>query len=530
LTQSMRRPCLAVLCLLALAPAALPAQPRRPHGDRAAPPPPAAATATATAGAPPAEKPKVEETLSTSHHTTRIGGGEVRYTADAGTFVLKEEDGTSRASIFYVAYTRDGVQDLGRRPVVFAFNGGPGSSSVWLHMGLFGPRRVVLDDRPVVPPPPYALTDNAESILDVADLVFIDPVTTGYSRQAPGEDPQRFHGVRSDMESVAEFIRLYATRHGRWTSPKYLAGESYGTTRAAALARYLQERHGMYLNGLVLISSILNFETSEFAPGNDLPFALYLPTYTAIAWYHQRLPADLQGLGLQKALEESERYAAGDYTLALMQGSALPPERRREVAARLSRYTGLAPEYLERADLRLDLRGFVRELLRDRRLIVGRLDGRFTGVDRGGSGDGTDFDPSYAAIQGPFSAALNDYVRGELGYKSDLPYEILTDRVHPWSYEEYQNQYVNVAEDLRRAMAQNPALRVFVANGYFDLATPFYATHYTFDHLGYEPTYRERVSMDFFAAGHMVYILGSARERLKQDVARFLSAPAGGTP
>ncbi|HEX2225315.1 MAG TPA: peptidase S10 [Thermoanaerobaculia bacterium] len=467
------------------------------------------------------------EKLSVTRHSVRIGGTEVRYTATAGTLLLKEETGKPRASLFFVAYTRDGVSDLTRRPVTFTFNGGPGSSSVWLHLGTFGPRRVRMDDEGKALPPPGGLVDNAESLLDVTDLVFIDPVSTGYSRALPGEDPQRFHGVREDVESVGELIRIWTTRFNRWTSPKFLAGESYGTTRAAALAQYLQERHGLYLNGLLLISSILNFQTADFNVGNDLPSMLYLPTYTATAWYHKRLPAELQG-DLRTALAEAERFALGDYSLALVKGNRLTPEERRDIAGRLSRLTGLSPDYLLRVNLRPQIGAFVKELLRDQRKTVGRLDSRFEGLDRDAAGDEFEYDPSYAAIQGPFTAALNDYVRRDLQYESELAYEILTDRVDPWSFGDFVNRYVNVAEDLRQAMVRNPSLRVFVGSGYYDLATPYFATEYTFDHLAFDPGYEQRVTKAYYEAGHMMYIRKADREKLKADLAAFLRAASGG--
>jgi len=512
------------LLLTALSPLPLAAQGRRAQPAER---PPAEA---AKSEAPKFEPPKPEEKIVSSHHQITLGGGAIPYTATAGTLLLKEENGKPKASVFFVAYTRDGVKDLGRRPITYTFNGGPGSSSVWLHLGAFGPRRVALDDEGLGVAPPYHLVDNPESLLDVTDLVFIDPVTTGFSREAPGEDPQQFHGVREDVESVGELIRLYTSRFDRWASPKFLAGESYGTTRAAGLSHYLQERHGLYLNGIVLISSILNFATARFDVGNDLPYPLFLPTYTAIAWYHKRLPEDLERGGLQAAVAEAERFALGEYTLALAQGNNLPADARRDLAAKLARYTGLPADFLLRVNLRPTISAFDKELLRDQRKTVGRLDGRFTGIDRDAAGEANEFDPSYPVMQASFTAMFNHYVADELGFRSDLPYEVLTDRVRPWSYREQSNRYLNVAEDLRRAMAENAALRVFVAKGYYDLATPFFAAEYTFSHLGFEPTYGERVSSAYYQAGHMVYIRRADREKLKADVAAFLRAAGGGPP
>ncbi len=467
------------------------------------------------------EPPKPEEKIVTTRHRVTVGGTEIPYTATAGTLLLKEEDGRPRASVFFVAYTRDGVKDVAGRPVTFTFNGGPGSSSVWLHLGTFGPRRVAMDDEGMGAPPPGRLVDNADSLLDVSDLVFIDPVSTGFSRAVPGEDPGKFHGVREDIESVGEFIRLWASRYGRWASPKFLAGESYGTTRAAGLVNYLQERHGMYFNGVVLISTILTFQTARFDVGNDLPYPLFLPTYTAAAWYHKKLPADLQQGGLKNALAEAERFAMGEYTLALMKGNDLSDAERRDLAARLSRLTGLSPEYLLEVHHRPVIYDVVKELLRSEGQRVGRLDSRFRGSGSGG-GDDFNLDPSYAAIQGPYTAALNHYVREDLEFQSDLPYEILTDRVDPWSFAPLSNQYLNVAEDLRKAMARNPELQVFLGAGYYDLATPYFAAEYTFDHLGFGPGYAERVTKAYYEAGHMMYIRRADREKLKADVAAFI--------
>ncbi len=480
------------------------------------------------AGEKPAEKPKEEKKAPEdksvmTKHLVKIGGQEVKYTATAGTMVLKLEDGTAKANIFYVAYMKDDVADASKRPITFAFNGGPGAGSLWLHVGALGPRRVEMGDVGNLLPPPYKFVDNESSVLDVTDIVFIDPVTTGYSRPAPGEADKQFHGVQEDVQSVGDFIRLWATRNRRWSSPKFLAGESYGTTRAAGLSGYMQQRYGMYLNGIILISSILNFQTAEFDTGNDLPYMLFLPTYTAIAWYHKKLPGDLQG-DLQKAIAESKAFAAGEYADALMAGDALPAAKRAEIAKKLSRLTGLSADYLDRADLRIEIQRFDKELMKSERRTVGRLDGRFTGIDADAAGSEPDYDPSLAAIVGPYTASINDYVRGELKFESDLPYEFLTGRVRPWNYAPYENRYVNVAETLRRAMTQNPFLRVFVGKGYYDLATPFFAAEYTFDHLGLDPTLRSHLSGGYYEAGHMMYVHPASLAKLKKDLAEFIQA------
>jgi carboxypeptidase C (cathepsin A) len=480
-----------------------------------------------------------QDNIVTTHHKIIIGGREIRYTATTGTIILKEESEKGgdaknefegdkpKAEIFFVAYTQDrddsipDIEHRRTRPVTFSFNGGPGSSSVWLHLGLLGPRRVEMGDAGELLPPPYRLVDNEFSLLDITDLVFIDPVTTGYSRVVQGENPKQFHNFDKDISSVGDFIRLYATRYNRWTSPKFLIGESYGTTRSAGLSGYLQERHGMYLNGIMLISSILNFQTARFVPGNDLPYILFLPTYAATARYHGKLTGDL-GTDLRATLEEVEEFAAGEYSQALTKGDSLTKDEIDRVVAKLARYTGLSPEYIRQTNLRIDIMRFTKELLRDERRTTGRLDSRFKGIDRDAAGETWEFDPSLAAITGPYTGTLNDYVRTELNFESDLPYEILTSRVRPWGFESHQNQYINVGETLRKAMTMNPFLKVLVANGYYDLATPYFATNYTFNHMDLDESLRDNYTMTFYEAGHMMYVHMPSLAQLKADLAAFL--------
>jgi carboxypeptidase C (cathepsin A) len=468
------------------------------------------------------EKAK-EEKPSVTHHSITLGGKAFAYTSAAGYLPMKDENGKLKANIFYVAYTKDGAP--ARRPITFAFNGGPGSSSVWLHLGLLGPRRVLMTDDGWAPPPPYRLVDNEQSWLAYTDLVFIDPVTTGFSRPAEGEKPEQFHGVEGDIQSVGDFIRLWTTRNARWSAPKFLAGESYGTTRAAGLSGYLQDRYGMYLNGIVLISSILNFQTAYFNVGNDLPFVLFLPTYTTTAWYHKKLPPELLA-DFGRATAESEAFASNDYTLALMKGDRLSASEREAIVQKLVRLTGLSAAVIEENNLRVDLPTFNRELLRAEKKVVGRLDSRFTVVGRPTGDRNIGSDPSYAAIYGVYTAMLNDYVRSELKYENDLPYEILTSRVRPWNYAPYENQYVNVAETLRGAMVQNPALKVFFAAGYYDFATPYFAAQYTIDHMGLDPALRKNIQLDHFEAGHMMYIHKPSLEKLAKDIPAFYAAAA----
>jgi carboxypeptidase C (cathepsin A) len=457
------------------------------------------------------DKKPPEEKVSQTKHTIQIGGKDVKYTATAGTMLLKKEDGTATASIFYIAYIKDDVPDTTRRPLTFAFNGGPGSSSVWLQLGALGPKRVAMDPEGNALPPPYKLVDNEYSILDLTDLVFIDPVSTGFSRAIPEQDAKNFHGINGDLESVADFIRLYTTRNSRWTSPKFLAGESYGTTRAANLSGYLQQRMGYALNGVMLISAVLNFGTISFDRGNDLPYILFLPTYTATAWYHKKLPPDLMA-SQSKALEESQQFASHEYSLALMKGDAISSEERAQTAQKLARLTGLSAKFIDESNLRVPIFRFTKELLRDERRTVGRYDSRLEGIDLDPTSASPDYDPSYASVHAPFTAAWNQQ------------YEILTGRVHPWNWGDYENRYVNVSDSLRAAMTQNRDLKVFVANGHYDLATPFFATEYTFDHLSLDPTLRKHVSMDFFEAGHMMYTYKPALEKLKADLAKFITA------
>ncbi|HTU21382.1 MAG TPA: hypothetical protein VMG10_25310 [Gemmataceae bacterium] len=461
-----------------------------------------------------------KDKLTSSGHSIIVNGTKIDYEATAGTLLVQEDGAKHKAKMFFVAYTRGNVEESSRRPITFAFNGGPGSSSVWLHMGLLGPRRVDLGGEGASVAPPYRLVNNTTSLLDQTDLVFIDPVTTGYSRAEPADDAKQFHGVTQDVRSVAEFIRLYVTKFRRWDSPKYLAGESYGTTRAAGLADYLQDRFGMNVNGILLVSSVLNFQTLRFDDGNDLPYALYLPTYTATAWYHKKLAPELLA-DRRKTLEEAEQFALGDYTLALMKGSALTARERQEIARKLARYTGLSEEYVRHANLRIAIHRFTKELLRGAHKTVGRFDSRYVGRDGDAAGEHTSYDPSYAAVQGPYTALLQQYLAKDLHYVRELPYRILTSRVQPWDYGNAKNRYLNVAPSLRQAMTQNPSLRVFVANGYYDLATPYLATRYTVNHLDLDGDLRDRVCMRYYDAGHMMYIEKKSLHKLCKDLAAF---------
>lgn len=473
-----------------------------------------------------ADRKLPEEKSSTTRHSITLDGQRIAYTATAANVILKDDDSTPKASLFYVAYTRDGVTDPGSRPITFAFNGGPGAASLWVHLGAFGPKRVARDPEGMALAPPGRLIDNDMSLLDVTDLVFIDPVSTGYSRAVPGQDPKQFHGVKQDIEWVAEFIRLWVSRNRRWESPKFLAGESYGTTRAAGLANYLDQRYGMQLNGVVLVSAVLNWLDQDFDPGNDLPYPIILPSYTAAAWYHHKLDADLQA-DLGRALAESERFALEEYAPALLLGDRLPDERRRQVAAKLARYSGLSLDYVLRTNLRPEIERFTKELLRSEGRTIGRLDTRFTGRDLDSAGATPEFDPASASTDGPYTAAIQDYIRRDLGYDNDLVYERLTGKVWPWSWEGFENQYVDVAEPLRQEMAKNPALRVLILSGVFDLATPYFDAVYTVDHMGLPPELRGHVQLSRYLSGHMIYIRQSEHRKLKHDIAEFIRAAQG---
>src|SRR3989442_7049861 len=467
------------------------------------------------------EQPRPEEAPVVTRHEIRAGGKTLRYTATVGMMPIKNRDGETEARIFFMAYTLDDSGSRGSRPLTFSFNGGPGSASVWLHLGAIGPRRVPMNPDGTMPAPPYALVDNQQTWLDQSDLVFIDPVGPGYSRAARAELASRFFGLQGDIESVGEFIRMYLTRYERWTSPLFLAGESYGTTRASALSGYLIGR-GIAFNGIVLISTIMNFETTDFAAGNDLPFVMFLPSYAATAWYHKKLPPDLQSRSVQEIVSEVEQWAATDYTLALDKGDRLSAPERQDVVNKLSRYTGLAPQFIDNANLRVSLNLFRKELLRGERRSIGRLDARFKGFDASFATDSPDFDASEAAIRPPYTSTFNNYVRSELGYKTDVEYYILGGGItSPWNWNT-NNGYVDTSIALRNALGRNPYLKIFVAMGYYDMATPYFAVDYTLHHISLDPVLLRNFSTGYYEAGHMMYIDEKSLGRLRADVEKFI--------
>lgn len=463
------------------------------------------------------------EITSVTDHAIVVNGVRIDYTATAGTLLLRNGDGKPTASLFYVAYQRKGV-DPASRPVTFSYNGGPGSAAVWVHMGAFGPKKVAADAEGLPLPPPGKLVDNPHTLLDVTDLVFIDPAGTGYSRILADGKREDFHGVRQDGASVGEFIRLWITRNERWASPKYLAGESYGTTRNAVVANYVQSRFGMHLNGIVMVSTVLNFQNQDFNVGNDIPFIIHLPTYAATAWYHGKLAGEPRS-SLREYLDEVEEYARGEYAWALLQGDRLSAEKRDEVAARVAAYTGLSRQFVLQNDLRIVLGRFQKELRRDEGVMVGRLDSRFTGQNRDLGAERPEFDPAMAGLDVGYVAMIQDYLRRELGWESDQPFQAISN-VRPWDYG-VANQYVNVAEDLRMAIERNPELHVLFTAGYYDFATPYFDTVFTVDHIGLPESMRDNLRIEYYEAGHMMYVREVDHAKMKRDIVALIEDTAG---
>jgi carboxypeptidase C (cathepsin A) len=522
----------------------------------------AAGPAPATEPAPqadPGAKPELTAKTQTSLHDITIAGVPVHYRATAGTLPISDDNGKETARFFYIAYEKIGSATSAptstapttaaasaaameptatasnatsepaaepkadaSRPVTFVFNGGPGSASVWLHMGTAGPKRVKLAADGFPPSPPYALTDNAQSWLDITDLVFIDPVGTGFSRGVDPAKEKEFFGYGGDIESVANFIQRYCTKNSRWLSPKFLAGESYGTTRAAGLSEYLHDRYGLDLNGIVFISTVLNFETISFAPGNDMPYPLYLPTYTALAHFHKKLAPDLDA-DWQKTVADARQWASTEYATDLAKGTSLDDATRRQALDKFARYTGLPREYVDRSDLRVNPFRFEKELLADQRKVIGRYDGRITGDDSDPLNDSAEFDPSADGYQGVFTATFNDYVRRELKYETEATYEVLTPIIQEWDFGK-QDHYLNVAPTLEHAIIKIPSMKALFCCGYYDLATPFAATEYTINSLPLSKSLRSNITTAYFEGGHMMYLNPAALEKLKSTLRGFYQA------
>lgn len=455
--------------------------------------------------------------VKTSHKVS-IAGKLINYQVQTGYLELKADTGKVMSKIFFTYYKKEGEEES-KRPVTFTFNGGPGSASLWLHMGGVGPRRVELDAEGNAMPAPYKIIDNEYSWLDKTDLVFIDPVSTGLSR-AVGEAASNYHGFEGDIRSFGNFIQHFLSRYERWSSPKYLAGESYGTTRAAGLSKHLQDVHRIYLNGVILISAVLNFGTNDYAIGNDLPRALYIPSYTAAAWFHKKLAKDLLNKPLKEVLKESEVFALGEYASALLKGGWMSEEEKSKVAEKMAYFTGLDKAYILRGNLRIDENRFYKELRRNDGLSIGRLDARFTGRNFDDAGEYVDFDPSFANIDGPFTATINDYLEKELNWKDEKAYNVFGN-VYPWDYSNVQNKYLNVAESLRDAMAKNPHLKVYLGAGYYDFATPYFTAMYDLEHMFLRPEQKKRVKVHTYESGHMYYIHKPSLEQFKKDIDAF---------
>jgi carboxypeptidase C (cathepsin A) len=455
-----------------------------------------------------------------THHQMALNGKTFSYTATTGRLPIKREDGKIEAEMFFVAYTVDG-QEAGRRPLTFAFNGGPGSASVWLHMGALGPKRVVLQQNGFMPAAPYRVEDNPDTLLDRSDIVMVDAMATGYSRAANAELTKKFLGLKGDVQAFGEFIRLYLSRYDRWNSPLFLLGESYGTTRAAGLAGYLAD-HGIAFNGVTLLSMAVDFQTLEWNKSNDLPYILLLPTFNMIAGYHHKLAADLTQ-DAAKTREEVMRWSTNDYALALGKGDTMTPEEHRKIVEQLARYTGLRPEVIEAHNLRIDVPTFDHELLLDQKLVAGRLDGRFSSPnpdeDRGF------YDPTSAAILPPYTSEFNNYLRTELNYKSDAPYRVFAydqPGFRTWDWGNAEQGFPSTAGGLRSAMIKNPYMKILVMEGYYDLATPFAAANWTMDHLNLDGKYRQNVSYATYGAGHMVYVDRAEHDKMKKDLVEFM--------
>ncbi len=475
------------------------------------------------------EPPPPKEESSVTDHTMRIGGQAIPYKATASTTLLKDEKGEPTALMYSTAYTRSDLKDLSQRPIAFIYNGGPGSASIWLHMGAFGPRRVVNENAAATPPSPYKIVDNENSLLDKADLVFIDPVGTGFSHAVGKAQDKDFWGIDQDVKSLAQFISTYVSRNNRWNSPKFLIGESYGTFRSVALGNYLQSSDGMSLNGIVLISSVLDMGTLSFSAGDDRSYIFYLPTYAATAWYFkilQNRPDDLDAF-----LADARQFASTDYAAALMKGSKLSDAEKADVAKKLARFTGLSEDYLIKADLRVALPQFQAELQRSRGLTLGRYDARYTGHTYDLLTEYAEFDPSFTGVVGAFTAAFNSYVREDLKFGQDMTYKVLPNepsQAWDWKHNQGNSSFFpgapNVEGDLVRQMIENPHLQVQVENGFFDMATPFFATEYTMDHLLLPGNLESRIHLQYYTAGHMMYLHEEDLVKLKSNIAGFIDS------
>lgn len=468
-----------------------------------------------------------EEPPVVTKHSIQVGGRILNYAVTTG-FMPYKNDRTDEveAKIFYIAYTLDGTTDKSKRPLMFSFNGGPGSASVWLHLGALGPKRVKMLDDGFMPPAPYQLVDNESTWLDQTDMVFIDPVGTGFSRATKQEFASKFFSLSGDIDSVGQTIRLYLTRAERWSSPLFLVGESYGTTRASGLSNYLFE-HGIALNGIALISTVMNFQSIRFADNNDLPLILIFPSYASTAWYHKKLASEWQSKPLKDVLQAAENFAVNEYAPAMLKIDRLTPKERQNLLDKFSALSGLSKTFIEQNNFRVELDEFNKELLRDRRRTTGRLDSRFLGYDKDAASEGTDFDPSMSAIRTPYTATFNNYIRGDLNYKTDTEYYILGGGITaPWNYNA-NNVYADTSGALSSAMRKNPYMKIHIASGYYDMATPYFATEYTVSAMNLDPVLKKNISMSYYEAGHMMYIEKASLAKLKADISSFIQNAAG---
>jgi len=463
-----------------------------------------------------------------TEHRGTFNGVEIAYTATAGETYLIDADGEPKAAIFTFAYIKNDVADARTRPVTFVWNGGPGSSSIWLHMGAIGPRRVIVpSDAEDDGPPPYPVEDNLDTVLDVTDLVFVDPVGTGFSRALGEHENKEFWGMSQDADSIAEFIRVWITRNRRWNSPKFIAGESFGTTRAAAVASRLEGGNPtVSLNGLILVSQALDYTGSTPQHDNLIAYVTYLPTMAATAWYHDRITS---APDLEAFLEEARAFAVNEYAPALFQGSRLDEQTRAHVAQRLAYFTGLSVEYVERSDLRVLADRFRKELLREQGMSVGRLDARYAGDDVDDVAERPEGDAASAGIGAAYTASFHEYVADELGVDMEMLYKTSGGRElgANWTYSPvegalgWEPEYLNVTRDLSLALRKNRSLRVLIASGYYDFATPFFDAEYTFARHGILP---ERLTWTYYEAGHMMYLHHPSAARFLQDVREFIEA------
>lgn len=462
---------------------------------------------------------KHQPEISTTHRSIMLHGKKLQYTAAAGFLPILNEANKTEGQMFFTAYFNDSGDSA--RPVVFAFNGGPGSSSVWLHLGCLGPKRVNLNADANTSP--YALTDNQYTWLDIADVVLIDPIGTGFSYAIDPNEEKSFFAIHKDAESVASFIRTFLMKYHKWGSPKYLVGESYGTVRDAELLRILSDGYGIRIDGMVLISSVLNFETISFTACNDLPYCLYLPTYTAAAWYHKMLAKDLQS-DFQKALNESKEWANSEYMLLLARGDNINDKDKKELSQRLQRYTGLSEQFIKNNNYRIEVFSFIMELLKNKGLHIGLMDSRFTSFAI--PPDTTYYDdPSFARLQTIYVSAFNEYLSSELDFNSTKPYKSLSQKANrSWQWGSAENGFVDVTDELVKAIIGNNNLKVFVAMGYYDLTTPFRTQEYTIDHLGMTPQQRKNIQYHYYSSGHQIYAEEESLAKFRDDITAFFNA------